>query len=143
MYDFLRPGIACMGWENCPTQNCKACNCKQSETCKECYAETVKRLVPAVEEKDVQKTTTVNHPDYYQKNGIETIDIIKAVTENLIGIEAFCVGNAIKYISRFKGKGGSEDIEKAVWYLQYLQKLLREEAQKDQFREVTKMVKGE
>ena len=46
MYYFLRPGIACMDWENCPTQNCKACNYKQSETCKECYAETVKRLVP-------------------------------------------------------------------------------------------------
>jgi hypothetical protein len=30
----------------------------------------------------------------------------------------FCLGNAIKYIWRADLKGGAEDLEKAVWYIQ-------------------------
>ena len=59
----------------------------------------------------------VNHPDHYQmKNGLEAIDIIDSVTD----VKAFCKGNAIKYICREEDKNGIEDLEKAVWYLQYL-----------------------
>lgn len=63
----------------------------------------------------------VNHPDHYQLgDGMETIDVIKAVTSKLSGIEAFDIGNAIKYLSRWKEKNGVQDLEKAVWYIQHL-----------------------
>ena len=65
--------------------------------------------------------SAVNHPDHYQLgNGLETIDIIDAVTCNLSGIEAFDTGNALKYLCRWKNKNGIQDLEKAVWYLQHL-----------------------
>lgn len=62
----------------------------------------------------------VNHPARYIHNGIETIDVIKAWTEGCDGVYAFCIGNAIKYISRWQEKGGLEDLKKAIWYLQWV-----------------------
>lgn len=64
---------------------------------------------------------SVNHPDHYQLgNGMETIDLIEAATEGLEGITAFDVGNAMKYLCRFKNKAGIEDLKKSVWYIQHL-----------------------
>lgn len=60
----------------------------------------------------------VNHPNHYQsETGLETIDIIEAVTFDLKGIVAFDIGNVVKYISRFQKKNGLEDLKKAAWYL--------------------------
>ena len=60
----------------------------------------------------------VNHPNHYQSNtGIEVIDVIKSFTSELSGEEAFCIGNAIKYICRYSKKNGVEDLEKAKWYI--------------------------
>lgn len=59
----------------------------------------------------------VNHPSHYggEDNPYEAIKVIEAW--NL----GFCLGNAVKYISRAGKKDKSkevEDLEKAVWYLQ-------------------------
>ena len=59
----------------------------------------------------------VDHPSHYggDDNTYETIKVIEAW--NL----GFCLGNAVKYISRAGKKDKSkeiEDLEKAVWYLQ-------------------------
>lgn len=62
----------------------------------------------------------VNHPDHYQLNGIEVIDIIAAVSKEYSGVAAFDIGNALKYIIRAKHKNGEEDISKAIWYLNHL-----------------------
>lgn len=53
----------------------------------------------------------VNHPAHYNSHpsGIECI----SVTEHL----NFCLGNAVKYLWRADLKGGTEDLEKAVWYI--------------------------
>lgn len=60
----------------------------------------------------------VNHPDHYQtETGLEVIDIIEAVTFDLKGVEAFNIGNVIKYICRYKKKNGLEDLKKAANYL--------------------------
>lgn len=65
-----------------------------------------------------EKANNVNHPGHYISNsGLEVIDVIKAFTENLEGEEAFCIGNAIKYICRWSKKNGVEDLEKAKWYI--------------------------
>ena len=58
----------------------------------------------------------VNHPDHYTAGGIETIDYLRAKLSGE-GFEAYCVGNALKYLSRYKLKGGVEDVQKAIWYL--------------------------
>ena len=68
----------------------------------------------------------VNHPAHYTAGGIECIDAIEAATEGLAGIVAVCAGNAIKYIWRFSRKNGTEDIDKAIWYLNRLKKALNE-----------------
>ena len=54
------------------------------------------------------------NPSYYQ-NGIETIEAIEAWE---LG---FCLGNAVKYISRAGKKDPTktvEDLNKAIWYIQ-------------------------
>lgn len=63
--------------------------------------------------------SNVNHPNHYQsKSGLEAIDVIKAFTADLSGEEAFCIGNAIKYLCRYSKKNGVEDLSKAEWYIE-------------------------
>jgi hypothetical protein len=62
----------------------------------------------------VNKSDNVNHPSHYNDGNIEVIDFIE--DKNL----GFCLGNAVKYISRAGKKDKSkeaEDIKKAIWYL--------------------------
>ena len=61
----------------------------------------------------------VNHPEHYQGK-VECIDCLEAATEGLIGIEAVCTANAIKYLYRWKRKNGKEDLLKAQWYINRL-----------------------
>ena len=59
----------------------------------------------------------VNHPSHYTIGPIECIDAI----ESALGAEGFlnyCHGNAIKYLWRWRNKGGIEDLDKAVWYIE-------------------------
>ena len=58
----------------------------------------------------------VNSPQHYQGK-VECIDCIESATTGLNGIEAFCTGNAIKYLYRWKKKNGIEDLKKAKWYI--------------------------
>ena len=66
----------------------------------------------------------VNHPNHYNNGEVEWIEAIKSACSGLDGIEAFCTGNALKYIWRWKHKNGKEDIDKAIWYLSYLKDYL-------------------
>lgn len=69
------------------------------------------------ESKSLEKDV-VNHPEHYKtKSGLETIDVIRAFTEDLVGIEAVDTAQVIKYICRWKKKNGLEDLKKAKWYL--------------------------
>lgn len=58
----------------------------------------------------------VNHPTHYTSTKIETIEIIrdKLAVE---AFEGFCIGNVLKYVTRYKLKNGLEDLKKARWYL--------------------------
>ena len=63
----------------------------------------------------------VAHPAHYQtSNGLETIDVMEAFTEDMAGYEAVCTSNVLKYICRWKKKNGLEDLRKAEWYLKRL-----------------------
>lgn len=65
-------------------------------------------------------SNNVEHPSHYNQGGIECIEAIKAATVGKTGIEAFCVGNAIKYLFRYEEKNGLEDVKKAQWYINRL-----------------------
>lgn len=59
----------------------------------------------------------VNHPPHYAGGKVECIDALEVATAELTGIEAVCTANAIKYLWRWKKKGGHEDLKKARWYI--------------------------
>lgn len=63
---------------------------------------------------------TVNHPPHYNSGAIECIDALDSATTQLVGIEAVCTANVIKYMWRWKNKNGVEDLRKARWYLEHL-----------------------
>jgi len=61
----------------------------------------------------------VNKPPHYNQGGIECIDAI----ESSMSKEAFaghCKACVLKYVWRYKDKGGVESLEKAQWYLSRL-----------------------
>ena len=58
----------------------------------------------------------VNQPSHYKVGGIEAIDYIAAKLGN-DGFRAYCVGNVLKYASRWQAKNGIEDLRKASVYL--------------------------
>ena len=64
----------------------------------------------------------VNHPSHYTGGKVECIDALDAATKDLMGIQAVCTANAIKYLWRWKKKNGREDLEKAKWYIDRLLK---------------------
>lgn len=59
----------------------------------------------------------VNHPGYYNRGKVECIDAIESMASNKSPEQAFCLGNAMKYLFRFPDKGGAKDLEKAIWYI--------------------------
>jgi|TARA_Y100000310_G_scaffold78174_1_gene74788 uncharacterized short protein YbdD (DUF466 family) len=71
----------------------------------------------------------INRPPHYNKNTVETIDIIRhAMTEE--EFHGYLKGNIIKYVSRHKHKHPAEpekDLLKARWYLQRLIETYRKE----------------
>ena len=86
-------------------------------------AKTVKYLTwvkkQAQEQSDHKQTMDmVNHPPHYNKSGIETIEAIKAMTDD--GFEYYLQGNIMKYLWRYRYKNGAEDLKKAQWYLSEL-----------------------
>lgn len=68
--------------------------------------------------------TNVDHPEHYGGDSTyETIKVIEAWNLD------FCLGNAVKYISRAGKKDKSktiEDLQKAIWYLERKIKQLSE-----------------
>ncbi len=53
----------------------------------------------------------VNHPAHYTSGTIETIKVIQdKMTAEMF--EGFCVGNVIKYVTRYRKKNGVEDLKK-------------------------------
>ena len=98
-----------------------------TEGAHECLVAYVPRPTNKTEKPDM-----VNHPPHYKaKNGLEAIDVIEAFTDGLNGIEATDTGNVIKYICRWKGKNGLEDLNKAKWYIEHLIKHVEKSNKKE------------
>jgi len=79
----------------------------------------VPTTTPGATMSDAGKGDPTN-PSHYTAGAVECIDGIEAATVGLTGIEAFCTGNAIKYLWRWKRKNGAEDLRKAKWYVDRL-----------------------
>lgn len=73
----------------------------------------------------IVKQDNVNSPKHYTTGGIETIDYIRAKLGHW-GTINYCMGNVIKYTSRWQDKNGKEDLKKAQWYLNYAVKMMEE-----------------
>lgn len=90
------------------------------------YAGTIK--MPPAEESNYVRVIdeqTIDHPKHYTKGSREVINIIDLVLEHTG--DSFTIGNAIKYICRYKEKGSAIlDLEKAIWYLKREIKKLEE-----------------
>ena len=62
----------------------------------------------------------VNPKHYKSDKGLECIDCIEGVVQDLVGVEATDTGNIIKYLWRWKNKDGVNDLKKAQWYINHL-----------------------
>lgn len=70
-------------------------------------------------EGDAVESDAVNHPNHYTQNGIECIAAIRA-SMTADGFMDYCKGNVLKYLWRWRDKGGVEDLHKARVYLDWL-----------------------
>jgi len=58
---------------------------------------------------------TVDHPAHYTQGGIECIEVLEQLAAD--GHD-FRILNAIKYLWRYRHKGGDESLRKARWYIE-------------------------
>lgn len=80
-------------------------------------------VIDEVNEAMNEKADPTN-PDHYKNH--TSLECIEAM-EIIFGINAvidFCVCNAWKYIWRWKNKNGTEDLDKAKWYIDRAQTLM-------------------
>lgn len=63
--------------------------------------------------------------NHYKDKGIQPIVYIHA---NNLG---FCEGNVVKYVTRWRDKGGEADLRKAIHYLELLIQLETKQSQPD------------
>lgn len=64
----------------------------------------------------IDECNSVNHPTHYNQGKYECWDVM----QDVFGVEAlkhFCKLNSFKYLYRESNKNGSEDIKKAIVYL--------------------------
>ena len=78
------------------------------------------KRIRAVEPKPEEHSDAVHHPQHYEMpGGIEVIDMIKN-TLGHDGFLAYCQGNILKYICRYRMKNGREDLQKAITYAAFM-----------------------
>ncbi len=61
----------------------------------------------------------INHPPHYTNGEIECIDAIRA-SMRADAFAGYLRGNCMKYLWRYKHKGGVQDLEKGEFYLKAL-----------------------
>lgn len=116
------------GEEDSPVYTCDYCETKLGEiACSThlggnfCSVKCGDAYVGSVESVRVEQDA-VNSPNHYTQGRFETIEIIEEITQGYSdGYVAYCVGNALKYLSRAPFKHGepTEDIGKAAKYLSF------------------------
>lgn len=100
----------------------RACS---KRACRTCLQDSLDWLLEEHKEKETKTIDSINHPQHYEINGIECIDVLLA-TQGKEAVKNFCICNAIKYLYRWKNKNGAEDIKKAKWYINKFLELEKE-----------------
>ena len=128
----------CEGFElcidGCPLRNPDDGSCRwnnlSDKSTEDCY-HFLERLIGKPEQPEINfvkverndevepTNDAVQHPSHYTHGGIECIDAIRA-SMPADGFCDYCKGNIIKYIWRWRDKGGVEDLRKASVYLDWL-----------------------
>ena len=103
---------------------CKTCtkcynDCASSPDSKVHDCPDYEQKLSTIKIPDAKPKDEVNHPDHYTQGGIECIDCIRA-SMSAEGFQDYCKGNVIKYIHRWRFKGGVQDLKKAKVYLDWL-----------------------
>lgn len=80
--------------------------------------EAIQEMVNGDKPVEVSKDDNVNHPSHYTQGKIETIDYIRDVLTPE-GFQGYCLGNLLKYVSRYRFKNGLEDLRKGAVYLNW------------------------
>ena len=81
-------------------------------------------MIDSKEYESLKSIDNVNHPAHYTQGNIECIDaMISAFGKEVVA--NFCMCNAFKYIWRTRKKNGLEDIDKARWYLNKYEELVK------------------
>lgn len=85
------------------------------EECKQIVEDTISEPTPST----TMNADDINHPKYYETGKFECIDVM-AEAIGREDVKGFCICNAFKYLYRCKSKHTepTEDIKKAIWYLQ-------------------------
>ena len=68
-----------------------------------------------------KQSNNVVHPNHYNRTSVEVIDTLRGMMTD-DEYRGFLIGNVVKYISRYSLKNGIEDIRKAKYYLELLEK---------------------
>ena len=90
---------------------------KSSKPCQQWDAQTqIYVFVDGVTERNLYEDDEVTNPKHYDKVGF-AIQPIEYITKNELD---FLEGNVIKYVSRYKHKGGVNDLLKARTYIDFL-----------------------
>jgi len=73
-----------------------------------------------------KEVDNINHPSHYKQFSREVIDTMQGMstTEEFKG---YLKLNAVKYLSRYQGKNGVEDLSKAIWYINKLKEVVENE----------------
>ena len=110
---------------------CENCDVGAEFDCLDCFAweEAINRLAKLEDmlEKGIGRSSvdSITHPSHYNRGRIEVIDFINDQQLN------FNLGNVIKYVCREADKGGTEDLKKAVQYLEFeIERRLRDEEER-------------
>jgi len=98
---------------NAPTrhENRQTTDFERTPADEEALEKLSQRFCQAIDDMD----DTVNRPAHYAQQGqIECIDVLEQLAED--GHD-FRILNAIKYLWRYRHKGGYESLQKAQWYI--------------------------
>lgn len=68
----------------------------------------------------------VNSPEHYKQFSREVIDTMQGMSTSE-EFKGYLKLNAVKYLSRYQGKNGVEDLDKAIWYITKLKEVLEAE----------------
>lgn len=101
---------------------CKTCLWLINNTCTKDYKTCSENDYDRYEQNKAKDSDPVN-PAHYKTGKVECIN---AMTEEFgaKSVSKFCICNVFKYMWRYADKNGSEDLEKAKWYMNKYKELL-------------------